>query len=293
MLPVMTVTLREIEPSFQLPRRIGPHAVLRPASVSPTRIEGDHEGGALNPTHVLEIYEIHEREAILFASSLILAIRIASTCSVLALDYSFPDTKTLVSFEGGSIHVWSHHARRFGEDAASWIESHHEAIRPYINPEAYSRISNALRLYDASLHTRNADLALLGFVGALEGLFSIAPQELSFRLSLLIAKFLGSDSDSQRKCFEQIRDLYTVRSEISHGDRIDRNEEAAAIQIEENWTPRAEELARNSLRKIFENGLTETFNNRAQHEEFLINLLFEANLSTIMENRGSLHCEPE
>ena len=272
--PVMTVTLRDIKPSFELPRQIGPHAVLRPVSVSSTRIEDDQEDETLNPTHVLEIHEIHERDAIPFASSLILAIRIASACSVLALDYSFPDAKTLVSFEGNSILVWGHYVQGISEDAASWVERHHEAIGPHINSEGYSRISNALRLYDVSLHTRNADLALLGFVGALESLFSIAPQELSFRLSLLIAKFLGSDSDSQRKYFEQIRNLYTVRSKISHGDRIDKNEEAAAIQIVENWTPRAEELARNSLRKIFENGLTETFNSHTRHEEFLVNLLF-------------------
>jgi hypothetical protein len=131
-----------------------------------------------------------------------------------------------------------------------------------------------LRLYDVSLHTRNADLALLGFVGALESLFSIAPQELSFRLSLLIAKFLRDDPKSQRKYFEQIKDLYTIRSKITHGDKIHKNEETAAIQIVETWTPRAEEIARSSLRKIFENQLTETFNSHTRHEEYLVDLLF-------------------
>ena len=54
--------------------------------------------------------------------------------------------------------------------------------------------------------------------------------------------------------------------------------EAAAIQIVETWTPEAEELARESLCRVFEKGLATVFDSKKRHEALLIDLLFESGL---------------
>ena len=63
--------------------------------------------------------------------------------------------------------MWGHYDQTLTVDTVTWVESHLEDLKPYHIPESYSRIGNAIRLHGAALHTGNADLALLGFVGVL------------------------------------------------------------------------------------------------------------------------------
>ena len=112
-----------------------------------------------------------------------------------------------------------------------FVDKHFNTFKEYLLPETFTRVGNALRLYESSLLAENPDLALLGFIGAIESLFSIAPQELSFRLSFLIAKVLGDNQAEQRKLYDRARKIYTVRSKIAHGDKLYSNEEASAIQL--------------------------------------------------------------
>jgi hypothetical protein len=97
-------------------------------------------------------------------------------------------------------------------------------------------------------------------------------------LSLLLAKFLGETPAEHRAFFDRARDLYKIRSKLAHGDKITTDEEAAAIEIVEFWTPEAEELSRLSLRRMFEKQLVQHFNSRKLHEVFLTNLLFASGL---------------
>jgi predicted RNA binding protein YcfA (HicA-like mRNA interferase family) len=97
-------------------------------------------------------------------------------------------------------------------------------------------------------------------------------------LSLLLAKFLGETPAEHRAFFDRARDLYKIRSKLAHGDKITTDEEAAAIEIVEFWTPEAEELARLSLPRMFEKQLVQHFNSRKLHEVFLTNLLFASGL---------------
>jgi hypothetical protein len=154
------------------------------------------------------------------------------------------------------------------------VATHFEEVRPHVFSDAFSRFSNAFRLHNVALSTQNSDLALLGFVGALESLFSVSTQELSFRLSLLLANFLGATTAEQKGYFARAKDLYKIRSKISHGDKIAQDEERSAIQLAEHWVPEAEELSRLTLRAVIGQRLIDTFNSKARHEEFLDDLLF-------------------
>ena len=285
--PVAKAYLRRVEPQFDLPHRIGPQATL--ASVDQIAPSAGRRSASIpeGSTHVLEIHGVEEHNAIVHAANVISTIRLASQCSVELLNYVFSSG---LSIDATEVHapIWGHYDCALQLDDVAWVEEHLEVLQPYHIPASYSRIGNALRLYDAALHTRNADLALLGFVGAIESLFSIAPQELSFRLSLLLARFLGDESKSQRDYFERAKSLYAIRSKIAHGDKLHRNEEAAAVQLVEHWTPQAEELARLSLRQVFQERVSDIFDSRMRHEVFLVNLLFEVNLhATIAKDRDA------
>ncbi|HVS81126.1 MAG TPA: hypothetical protein VHE60_05280 [Pyrinomonadaceae bacterium] len=111
--------------------------------------------------------------------------------------------------------------------------------------------------------------------------------KLVFRLSLQLAKFLGDSLEQQRAYFDRARALYIVRSKIAHGDKISANEEQAAIQIVERWTPEAEELARLSLRRVVERNLIEVFNSKARHEALLLDLLFEPTLDAAVAKQAA------
>jgi len=193
---------------------------------------------------------------------------------------------TIEGFDSEGV-VWGHYDATLSAETIGWVERYLGDVEPFTILETYSRMGNAMRLHGAAMQTHNADLALLGFVGAIESLFSIAPQELSFRLSLLMSKFLGDEVDQQRSYFERARELYVVRSKIAHGDKINKNEEAAAIQIVERWTPEAEELARLSLCRVIEMNLVDVFNLKARHETLLVDLLFEPRLSAAIAKLGA------
>ena len=54
----------------------------------------------------------------------------------------------------------------------------------------------------------------------IESLFRIN-NELSFRISLYIAKFLGNeDSNEEKRLFDEVKSLYKSRSSAVHGDNI-------------------------------------------------------------------------
>jgi len=80
--------------------------------------------------------------------------------------------------------------------------------------------------------------------------------------------------DEQLTVYNRARSMYTVRSKIAHGDKIDANEEAAATLIVENWTPEAEGLARLCLRRLLEKNLLALFDSKKRHETLLTELLF-------------------
>lgn len=273
-IPIASVHFEAVSPTFDLPRTVAGVGTIRPHQ------HDANDNGRNDHRCILELNGIPEPQAIPTAINVVTAIRIASACSVRIARYSFPNGDSIDGMESDAI--WGHYEPDLSDSTIAWVEAHLEVLTPYVIADTYSRFGNAVRLHSSALATHNSDLALLGFVGAIESLFSIAAQKLSFRLSLQLAKFLGDTVDEQRQYFERARALYVVRSKIAHGDRITANEEQAAIQMTERWTPEAEELIRLCLRRILDKGLIELFNTKAQHETLLNDLLFESNLDAAL-----------
>jgi hypothetical protein len=279
--PVLRAELSQLRPLFDLPKEIIPNVTLRAPDQAPTRssLSADIPN---NISAIIDIYSIDEARAIPLLLAVISTLRIGSASALWLRRYTLNNGMVIDGFDGDG-HHWGHYDETLSFETVAWVESHFEDLKDYYLTDTYSRVANAIRLHGASLNTPNSDLALLGFVGAIESLFSIAEQELSFRLSFLLAKFLGDEIDQQRNYFVSARELYSVRSKIAHGSQLHEDEEQAAIQMAKRWTPRAEELARSLLRRIADQGLLLVFSSPEQHRKLLDRLLFEPDLHAALE----------
>lgn len=281
------VHLARVQPNFELPRAIGPDLVLRAFGDSDTgkvaRFDSFYDGHlVLDATGPRAADRIH---------AFISALRVGSHCAVYPRTWEYPDGRLS---QGGPREDWSwaHWTSQLTEDEVTFVDRHIGVISNYVMPETYSRTGNALALFESALTIEHSyRLPLLGFVGAIESLFSVAKQELSFRLSLSLSKFLATGSVNQRFLFDRARELYGIRSKVAHGDKIDTCEESAAIELAQLWTPQAAQLARASLKTVFERNLTAVFDSRKDHERLMNLLPFADSLDHALDP-GFLGAEP-
>lgn len=122
------------------------------------------------------------------------------------------------------IHVTNHHLRglrswpplTLNQEQVAWLSSNFSSARALIDKEAYRDAVHALASYKWHSLPR-AQLAMVW--SGIEGLFGI-DSEITFKLSLGIAKFLGVTVDEQRRIFQSTKALYKARSKAVHGGRI-------------------------------------------------------------------------
>ena len=103
------------------------------------------------------------------------------------------------------------------ESEAAWLEKHFVTAQGLLKLELFTSAVHSLWSY--RWHTVDrARLALLW--SGLEGLFGVE-SELSFRISLYVARFLEpEDVDARRSLFTSTKQLYKDRSAAVHGSRI-------------------------------------------------------------------------
>lgn len=85
----------------------------------------------------------------------------------------------------------------------------------------YPALSQALSLYSAD---NGEYLNAVGSITALEALLTKKEETegLTYRLALRIANLLGSDANSRKNIFKQVKDFYGLRSKIVHGVTLDK-----------------------------------------------------------------------
>jgi hypothetical protein len=176
-------------PKAGLSANITQNMTLYSSSAAPPLGHGDDSKLRQHASCVLDVKGVPRHWELNWAVAGVLALQIASECGIEMSGFLADSNYVPISRPV----IWGHYYDELPEEAIRFANAHTALLESLLLPERYSRVTNALRLYQGSLTLDNADLALLGFVGAIESLFSLAPQELAFRLSLLLAKFLGDE----------------------------------------------------------------------------------------------------
>lgn len=153
--------------------------------------------------------------------------------------------------------------------------------------EAFNRLTNAHRFFDNAYDQLNADMAIVGFTTALEGLLLNSEQELSFRFCLRIAQFLGTTVEEKQSLFSRAKELYVCRSKIVHGAAIRKDSELAAIYVVDGVAPMAEGLTRSILLKVYELKLVEVFESGERIDKLFTQLLFATDSNSVISQHAS------
>lgn len=121
----------------------------------------------------------------------------------------------------------------------------------------------AIDRYKFAYDRFHAEDAIIDCMVAFEALFlkGDEQQELSYRLSLRSAFFLGENSEKRMEVFNFIRDAYKARNKIVHGER------ATGKATDKEFVTQAEEYLRLSIQKILKETLY-----KQEHEDFIKSL---------------------
>ncbi|MCW4470193.1 HEPN domain-containing protein [Flavobacterium sp. MFBS3-15] len=117
-----------------------------------------------------------------------------------------------------------------------------------------NRINRAYYFIDLARKTYDIGTKVSLHCSALECLFSVATTELRHRLSETIANFLGEEYEEKRNLYEQIKEIYDLRSSVTHGSGINKklfkNNEESLNRIGMN----CDNIVRDCLSKIINDG---------------------------------------
>lgn len=152
---------------------------------------------------------------------------------------------------------WGHYSDDLPTSALDAMALHGPTIHRLNRGDAFNPFANAWRLYSAGLRMLPSDVALVSFVSALEGLFTTASDNISYRFALAIGFFLGDTKAERMDLIEAAKRVYTARSKTVHGARLASSQEQTAITLSESLVPEAEMLCRSAFRRFLEKGLAD------------------------------------
>ena len=107
------------------------------------------------------------------------------------------------------------------------------------NLKKYSFLINAIRRFNFSYNKMFED-RIVDLIISLETLFQEGSGEITYKLSLRCAYFIGNDAEERKKIFENMKKAYKVRSKIVHGDNF---------SLEEKLLKDIEDYARRAIKK--------------------------------------------
>lgn len=154
----------------------------------------------------------------------------------------------------------------------NYLHSKHSgALASFTNKE-FSRIGRALHFIKAARRELHPAIKISHYCSSLESIFSTDSAELSHKLSERVALFLGKYGNNPSDVFDDIKELYGIRSKVTHGDSIQPKKE--------NNLPILSEKADNYIRKtiniiLSSKPLMNLFDgNKEQFEGYFKSLLF-------------------
>ncbi len=118
-------------------------------------------------------------------------------------------------------------------------------IAPTI-PHDTNRLERAWYFAQAGRSTDDLGLKLSSYMTCFESLFTTDSQELAHKLSERVGVFLGLQLDERMSIYYTLKEAYSVRSKIVHGDRLSQK---LILRVEE-LSVACDDLLRRSIRKI-------------------------------------------
>lgn len=135
--------------------------------------------------------------------------------------------------EAQYVHITNHELRALlsttysiSESDEEWISKNYEAAYALLEKECYRTAVHAMASYRWHSVPR-VQLAVIW--SGIESLFNVNT-EVSFRISLYIANYLGGDEIEAKQIFKQVRKMYSLRSSAVHGNKTKDNLENAVVE---------------------------------------------------------------
>ena len=105
------------------------------------------------------------------------------------------------------------------EADALWLENHYKTAYELLDKESFQTAVHTMASYRWHSVPR-VQLAVIW--SGIESLFNVNT-EVSFRISLYIANFLGENETQAQQIFKQVRKMYSLRSSAVHGNKTKDN----------------------------------------------------------------------
>lgn len=153
-------------------------------------------------------------------------------------------------------------------DEKKIISTHAEANRI---ERAYYFIDSARKSFDIGMKTSL-------YCSAFECLFSVSATELRHRLSETIANFLGTNKETKKVLYEELKNIYDLRSSVTHGSGISKKLINNNGQKLNGLGKTCDEIMRKCFVKIInDNELTKLYieNNNDKLSAYLTDLIFQ------------------
>ncbi|MBI2613886.1 MAG: hypothetical protein HYW62_03860 [Candidatus Levybacteria bacterium] len=139
---------------------------------------------------------------------------------------------------------------------------------------SYNRVLNAFNFFQLGYLTHYAKLRTVPFAITLESLFNTSESEVGYSLRMRCAAFLGQSITEKKSIIQKIKTIYELRSSAVHGASLPRRVLSNPLSANEIIRD-AEDIARRSLQKIFDEDLVGIFSQPNEElnkylDEFLI-----------------------
>lgn len=109
------------------------------------------------------------------------------------------------------------------EEDVLWLENHYKTAYELLDKESFQTAVHTM----ASYRWHSVPRVRLAVIwSGIESLFNVNT-EVSFRISLYIANFLGENETQAQQIFKQVRKMYSLRSSAVHGNKTKDNLENA------------------------------------------------------------------
>jgi len=136
---------------------------------------------------------------------------------------------------------YSHRVQQVSLHALEWIRDHWKNGGDLM--KKHDGLLFALRALDQSIWAQTSGLGLVTVWGGLERLFFPRGQELSFRISAIIASFFEPPGENRMAAYKSIKSLYAARCNAAHG----------SSQTEDDAFVQSHGILSAAIRKIIEN----------------------------------------